>query len=398
MIYKRFGKTEIQMPLYTLGGMRFQESWSDIPESEITKKSQDNLESLLGCAIDKGFNHIETARGYGTSEVQLGKLLPNYDREKYILQSKVAATEDPKEFEATFELTMKNLGADYLDLFSIHGVNNAERVDWAMKKGGALDMALQWQKAGRIKHIGFSSHDSATAIDSMINTGAFSYVNLHYYYVNQSTLKCLESAKKHDMGVLVISPNDKGGHLWSNPTELAGLTAPLHPMQFNALFCFLQEQVGTLTIGIAKPSDFDVHLDSLKYYDQRFDLVPPMVEKLNQHIESKFGQGWTKDWFKGLPEWAQVPHDINIWEIVRLHTFAKGLGLDSFAKARYNMLGKGGHYFPGLKALQFTDAEITEVCKASPHKEKIPEILRDAHLSFDDAEIAKNAGPKSSGA
>ncbi|MDX2470219.1 MAG: aldo/keto reductase [SAR324 cluster bacterium] len=395
MITKRFGKTEVQMPLITMGGMRFQESWQDIPEKEITKKCQDNLEQILGYALDHGINHIETARGYGTSEVQLAKLLPNYDREKIILQSKVAPTEDPRDFTKTFETTMSNLKVDYLDLFSIHGINNLERLDWALQKGGALDQALQWQKEGRIKHIGFSSHASATEVDTMINTGAFSYVNLHYYYVNQSTLKCLESAKKHDMGVLVISPNDKGGHLWKHPEEMAKLTAPLHPMQFNALFCFLHEQVGTLTMGVARPSDFDIHLETLKFYEKRFELIPPMIEKLNQKIESKLGQGWMEKWFKGIPDWSAVPHDINIWETVRLYTFATGLGLDSFAKARYNMLGKGGHYFPGLKALEVPTKEILELCGANPFKEKIPEILKRAHQILDDSEIAKNAGPKS---
>ena len=40
---RRFGRTELAMPVLSLGGMRFQQSWSDLPAEQISDGSQTNL-------------------------------------------------------------------------------------------------------------------------------------------------------------------------------------------------------------------------------------------------------------------------------------------------------------------------------------------------------------------
>ena len=59
---RRFGRTEISIPVLSLGGMRFQQSWSDLEKSDITIASQRNIEEILSFAACNGFHHIETAR------------------------------------------------------------------------------------------------------------------------------------------------------------------------------------------------------------------------------------------------------------------------------------------------------------------------------------------------
>ena len=65
--YRRFGRTNLQMPVLSLGGMRFQESWEELKFPEISLKEQKKLENILNLANKFGFNHIETAKYYGTS-------------------------------------------------------------------------------------------------------------------------------------------------------------------------------------------------------------------------------------------------------------------------------------------------------------------------------------------
>ncbi|MGB5594402.1 MAG: aldo/keto reductase, partial [Crocosphaera sp.] len=81
MEYRRFGRTELQMPVFSCGGMRFIYKNKDVPNSEIPQDNQDNLEATIKCSIELGINHIETARDYGTSEMQLRRILPQFDRE-----------------------------------------------------------------------------------------------------------------------------------------------------------------------------------------------------------------------------------------------------------------------------------------------------------------------------
>ena len=52
--------------------------------------------------------------GYGTSEMQLGKILPSLPREKIIVQTKVSPKTTAKEFLKTFETSMKYLRLDHV--------------------------------------------------------------------------------------------------------------------------------------------------------------------------------------------------------------------------------------------------------------------------------------------
>ena len=50
---RRFGRTEIQMPVLSLGGMRFQQSWKDLDPNEINKQQQDILQKTIKHASQK---------------------------------------------------------------------------------------------------------------------------------------------------------------------------------------------------------------------------------------------------------------------------------------------------------------------------------------------------------
>ncbi|MGN6386913.1 MAG: aldo/keto reductase, partial [Verrucomicrobiota bacterium] len=131
MRYRRFGKTELQIPVLTCGGMRYQFKWQDVPPDQIPPDNQANLEATIRRAIELGINHIETARGYGTSEMQLGRILPTFPREQLIVQTKVAPMASAKDFLKTFERSMEYLKLDYVDLLSLHGINNRELLDYS---------------------------------------------------------------------------------------------------------------------------------------------------------------------------------------------------------------------------------------------------------------------------
>ena len=162
-------------------------------------------------------------------------------------------TEDPKEFLAKFEQSMGHLGLKYVDLFSLHGVNNRQVLEWALRPGGCLEAAQKLQKEGRVRHLGFSTHATPDVINEAIETGAFDYVNLHWYFVNRLNTPSVEAARACGMGVFIISPNDKGGRLQDRPAKMASLTAPFTPMQWNDLFCLSHPHIHTLSLGF--PAD-----------------------------------------------------------------------------------------------------------------------------------------------
>ena len=339
MKYRRFGRTELQMPVFSCGGMRYQFKWQDVPPAEIPPDNQANLEATIHRSLELGINHIETARGYGSSEMQLGNLLPTLPRDKIIVQTKVAPQARAEDFLATFEKSMAYLRLDHVDLLSLHGINNRELLDWSIKKGGCLDAARELQKQGRCRFIGFSTHATTDIILEAINTGRFDYVNLHWYFVNHLNWPAVEAARRQDMGMFIISPNDKGGKLYAPPKKLVDLCAPLSPMQFNDLYCLARNEVHTLSCGAARPGDFDEHVRALEYYDRIPEIIAPIEARLRAEMRRILGDDWCQRWDEGLPHYVAVPGEINVTEILRLWTFAKSLDLVDWGKMRYNLLG-----------------------------------------------------------
>jgi uncharacterized protein len=322
MQYRRFGRTELQMPIFSCGGMRYQYKWQDVPQWQIPAANQHNLEATIRRSIDLGINHIETARGYGSSEMQLGKILPKLPREKLICQTKVSPKPDVQEFRRQFDRSLKFLQLDYIDLLGIHGINNEETFHHTMRPGGCLAEARKLQAQGKVRFIGFSTHGATDIIIKAIETGEFDYVNLHWYYINQWNWKAIEAAKCQDMGVFIISPSDKGGRLYNPPPKLAELCQPLSPMVFNDLFCLSHSQVHTLSLGAAKPEDFDEHLKVLPLLDKAEEILPPIIDRLEQQAIAVLGEEWFKTWEIGLPKYDETPGKINIPVILWLRNLA----------------------------------------------------------------------------
>ena len=379
MKYRRFGRTEIQMPVFSCGGMRYQHKWDDLKPEEVPECGQRNLEETILRSFELGINHVETARGYGSSEMQLGWILPRLPREKMIVQTKVAPFATAAEFEATFEKSMSYLKLDHVDLLTLHGINDAELLDWSLRKGGCLEAARKLQRDGRCKHVGFATHATTDIIVRAIETGEFDYVNLHWYFVNDFNWSAVEAATKQDLGVFIISPNDKGGMLYAPPAKLSAMCAPLTPMAFNDLYCLARPQVHTLSIGAARPTDFDAHIAALEHYDRASEIIAPIEQRLRAEIVRVHGKEWAESWDRGLPNYVDVPGEMNVQEIVRLWHFAKALDLTEWAKMRYNLMGNAGHWFPGVNAANFDPKASRGALGDYPFADRLPAMLSEAH-------------------
>ena len=77
----------------------------------------------------------------------------------------------------------------------------------------------------------------------------------------------LDAATKQDMGVFIISPNDKGGMLYDPTPAWETMCEPVSPMVYNDLFCLTDPRVHTISLGASRASDFDEHMKSVPYLE-----------------------------------------------------------------------------------------------------------------------------------
>ena len=363
---RRFGKTGLDLTILTFGAMQL----PDIPEEDAI--------ATVHRAMALGINHYETARGYGNSEEILGRALKGFNRSTFYITTKITP-KHYRNYRECIEESLKRLQVDYIDNFDIHGINREEHFYWTFKKGGVMDTVRKAMSEGLIRHVGFSTHGPLELILKCIETREFESVNLHYYYFNQRNYPAIKRAGELNMGVLIISPTDKGGQLHKAPEFLKKLTAPYHPIVINHRFCLSHPEITTVTVGAAHPEEFNIHMEAIKTHGPLTKEEEAIMERLDRQYE-KLGKTLCTFCHECLP----CPQGINIPEVLRLRNLSVAFQMIEYGKYRYNMFGKGDHWFWGNKATLCNDCG--ECLPRCPEGLNIPALLRETHSILDDKE------------
>ena len=377
MIYRRFGKTGLSMPVLSFGCMRSMHSWKDGPLAEVPESSQTNLEQILRTALSHGINHIETAHGYGSSERQLGQILATIPRDDYLLQTKATPSEKPQEFLSKVAQSMDRLQVDKLDLLTLHGINDHRSLWYCCRKNGCLAAARSLQDRGLVDHVGFSGHASVDTIMQALNheeDGGFDFFNVHWYYIFDANREAIELARDRDIGTFIISPSDKGGHLHTPPPRLLEMCRPLSPMLFNDLYCLLQDGVTTISVGASAPAHFDEHLKVLPYLERNdASAVKAIDATMRSAMQKSTGYERPDHFWNQLPTWDQAPGNINLRFVLWLYNLSRGWSMDGYARERYSMLKGGSSWTPGTNAAR---ADVADFSSIAPMDGLPPEYLQ----------------------
>ena len=372
MQYRRFGKTEKYLSSITLGGMRFKKGW-DEPRHEIPKETFNDCRNAVQLAFAAGINHIETARGYTKSETVYGKVLNEelkIPRNSYHLMTK-GNPSTASEMREMVENQLSDLQTDYFDFYGWHGINNDEILNEACKTGGPVEELLKLKEEGIIKHVGFSTHGPLQTIIRAIETGMFDFVNLHYYYFDQRNQAAVAMAQVRDMGVFIISPNDKGGQLFNAPKKVKNTVKPFTPIQWNARFCLQNPTIHTLSFGMTEAA----HFEEMKGIFP-FNVPWSQTEQKTKLKLDRFVLDDPYACYDGF-DLQNDPSGINIPAVLRLRKLWKCYDMNVYGKYRYKIFQQKDHWFPGRFA---TDENISKI-DLSKVPENIPlkEMLAETH-------------------
>ena len=363
MQYRRFGKTNLHLSVFSLGTMRY-------------LASPGNARQVISEAVAQGINHVETASGYGKSEEYLGEALEaglSVARDKLHITSKIPPTVDADTMRRCIDKSLENLQLNYLDCLAIHGLNTWEHLEWVRAEDGCMQAVWEAVADGRVRHVGFSTHAPSEIILAAINTDLFEFVNLHYYYFFQRNHKAVELAAEKDMGIFIISPADKGGRLYTPPQKLKELSYPFSPLELNYRFLLSDTRITTLSIGAATAEEL---IEPLKVCDRDGQLNLEEIavfKRLENHQNKVLDAEKCSQCYECLP----CPENINIPEVLRLRNLAVAYDMEDYGKYRYGMFENAGHWFPGMKGSRCT--ECGECLPKCPEELDIPALLTDTH-------------------
>ncbi|MDJ0714789.1 MAG: aldo/keto reductase [Prochloraceae cyanobacterium] len=363
MRYRRFGKTNLYLSVFSLGTMRCLAS---------IKEAKQTIEQ----GVARGINHLETAIGYGKSEEYLGLALKSglsLPRKKLYITTKLPPTPDAKQMGQYLEKSLARLQLEYIDCVAIHGINTREHLAWIKDPKGCIKPLIKAKADGKVRHIGFSTHGSLEVILRAIETNLFEFVNLHYYYFFRRNEKAIELATQKDMGVFIISPADKGGRLYTPPQTLKQLCHPFSPLELNYRYLLSDRRITTLSVGPANPNELS---EPLKVSDRDYPLTTAeinVLDKLETHLHKTLASDRCSQCYQCLP----CPENINIPEVLRLRNLAVACDMTEYGKYRYRMFENAGHWFPGNKANRCTNCG--DCLPRCPQKLNIPNLLRDTH-------------------
>lgn len=188
----RLGKTNMMVSRLGFGG---------IPIQRLT---EDEAVIVVKRCLDLGITFIDTAHAYTTSESRIGKAISGR-REELILATKSSAR-SRKEIAEHLQQSLKQLGVKSIDLYQFHSVSDFKTLDAILDPNGPMAVLEEAQNAGKIRHIGITSHQIDVAKKAVVSD-RFETIMFPLNFVTfEAADELLPLAREHDVGFIAMKP------------------------------------------------------------------------------------------------------------------------------------------------------------------------------------------------
>ncbi len=206
-----------------------------ILDGDMTKIDDEQFCRMIDTFIEQGFVYFDTAYPYH-NEMSEGAvkrcLVDRCDREKFLLADKMPVwmAKEYSDYEKYFNVQLERCGVEYFDFYLLHALG-ADRIKELDEIGG-FRFLQEMKAAGKIRHAGFSFHDTAEVLDRALTSHPevdFIQLQINYYDWDSESVQsraCYEVAVKHGVPVVVMEPV-KGGTLANLAEGPAGVIKEL---------------------------------------------------------------------------------------------------------------------------------------------------------------------------
>ena len=228
MIYSTF--KGLSLSRLGFGCMRFpltEEKEVDLPATK----------AMIDRAIAGGINYFDTAWGYHSekSELIVHDCLTDHPRESYYLATKFPGYSQANflRISEIFEKQLEKCGVDYFDFYLFHNVSDSNVENYLNPEYGVFDYLMKQKEAGRIRHLGFSTHASLKTMRRFLATygHAMEFCQIQFNWLDrtlQNAEEKIQMLNEYEIPVWVMEPL-RGGMLASLTEEQEAKLKALRP-------------------------------------------------------------------------------------------------------------------------------------------------------------------------
>jgi predicted aldo/keto reductase-like oxidoreductase len=211
-IYRKLGNTGLELPVVSMGVMN-----ADNP-------------NLVAAALDAGIVHLDTAHGYqrGKNEEMIGRVIKNRDRDSFVIATKIPYPKDREtgiflpetsveSFQEKFDVSLKRLGLDYVDILYIHNVSVRETVFCEP----AIKFLERAKKEGKARFSGFSTHKNEhEVIKAAVESKAYDVILTAYNFKQATRVELQQAiAEAAKTGIGIVAMKTQAGVYWDKEKQ-----------------------------------------------------------------------------------------------------------------------------------------------------------------------------------
>lgn len=245
----------------------------------------EQLKQMVDEFLGSGFTYFDTSYAYhnGRSEEALRKsVVERYPRDQFTIATKLPtfAIQTEDQVEEIFAQQLRNLGTDYVDYYLLH-ILNTKFYNGLDGKGGVVknchlfEHAQKWKEEGKVKHVGFSFHDSPEVLDQILTEHPevefvqiiINYFDWESYFI--ASRRCYEVIRRHGKKVVIMEPV-KGGVLAQIPEEsekkLRSITSEISPAVWALRFADSMDDVIAVLSGMSTLEQVQDNVKNMKDY------------------------------------------------------------------------------------------------------------------------------------
>ena len=167
--------------------------------------SQRRADETLALIADHGVNHIDTAAGYGESELRLAPWLAERRHDVFLATKTGERTGGAA--RAELERSLERLGVDHVDLIQLHNLVEEEEWRTAFAPGGAAEAMAAARDEGLVRHIGVTGHGLRIAGMHQRSLDAFPFDSVLLPY---SAVLLRDTGYRDDVERLLATCRDRG--------------------------------------------------------------------------------------------------------------------------------------------------------------------------------------------